>query len=126
MCTTSTQGEKDLPKELPHEIKIARGMRVLVTDNLETDIDLANGAQGDIVDILLYPGEAGPSKTMIKLRYLPLYTLLRIIALRGVTIPYVLLDIAPPPTGTLNLFILYVALSRSCGRETIRLLQHVV
>jgi ATP-dependent exoDNAse (exonuclease V) alpha subunit len=42
---------------------------------------------------------------------------------QGVTIPYVILDIAPPPTGTLNLFNLYVALSRSCGRNTIQLLR---
>jgi len=33
-----------------------------------------------------------------------------------------LLDIASPPTGMLSLFNLYVALSRSLGRSTIRLL----
>ncbi|KIL59326.1 hypothetical protein M378DRAFT_45438, partial [Amanita muscaria Koide BX008] len=42
---------------------------------------------------------------------------------QGQTIPYVLVDLASPPTGTLNLFNLYVALSRSSGRETIRLLR---
>ncbi|KAG1830514.1 hypothetical protein EV424DRAFT_1315396 [Suillus variegatus] len=31
---------------------------------------------------------------------------------QGQTIPYVLVDIATPPTGGLNLFNLYVALSR--------------
>ncbi|KAG1744829.1 hypothetical protein EDB19DRAFT_1576215, partial [Suillus lakei] len=35
------------------------------------------------------------------------------------TIPYVLVDIATPPTGGLNLFNLYVALSRSSGQSTI-------
>jgi hypothetical protein len=30
---------------------------------------------------------------------------------QGVTIPHILLNITPPPTGTLNLFNLYVALS---------------
>ncbi|KAG8215548.1 hypothetical protein J3R82DRAFT_9210, partial [Butyriboletus roseoflavus] len=39
------------------------------------------------------------------------------------TIPAVILDLAPPPTGKLSLFNLYVALSRSSGRETIRLLR---
>ncbi|KAJ7770381.1 hypothetical protein B0H14DRAFT_2383013, partial [Mycena olivaceomarginata] len=38
---------------------------------------------------------------------------------QGQTIPYVLVDIASPPTGKLSLFNLYVALSRSSGRETI-------
>ena len=37
--------------------------------------------------------------------------------------PFVLIDITPPPSGTLTLFNLYVALSRSSGRDTIRLLQ---
>ncbi|KAJ7902837.1 hypothetical protein B0H14DRAFT_2329129, partial [Mycena olivaceomarginata] len=40
----------------------------------------------------------------------------------GQTIPYVLIDIASPPSGTLSLFNLYVALSRNSGRESIRLL----
>jgi hypothetical protein len=35
----------------------------------------------------------------------------------------VFVDIASPPTGTLSHFNLYVALSRSCGRGTIRLLR---
>jgi hypothetical protein len=42
---------------------------------------------------------------------------------QGQTISNVLVDIAPPPTGTLSLFNLYVALSRSSGRDTIRLLR---
>ncbi|KAJ7756120.1 hypothetical protein B0H14DRAFT_2374199 [Mycena olivaceomarginata] len=42
---------------------------------------------------------------------------------QGQTIPYVLVDIAKPPIGTLSLFNLYVALSQSSGRETIRLLR---
>ena len=42
---------------------------------------------------------------------------------QGQTIPYVLVDIATPLTGGLNLFNLYVALSRSSGQSTIRLLR---
>jgi ATP-dependent exoDNAse (exonuclease V) alpha subunit len=43
---------------------------------------------------------------------------------QGQTIPYVIVDIATPPSGFRpNLFNLYVALSRSSGRETIRLLR---
>ncbi|KIM58154.1 hypothetical protein SCLCIDRAFT_128914, partial [Scleroderma citrinum Foug A] len=42
---------------------------------------------------------------------------------QGQTIPYVIVDIATPPTGGLNLFNLYVALSRSSGKSMIRLLQ---
>ena len=42
---------------------------------------------------------------------------------RGQTIPYVIVDIANPPTGGLSLFNLYVALSRSSGMSTIRVLR---
>lgn len=42
---------------------------------------------------------------------------------QGQTIPYVIVDIAEPPSGTLTLFNLYVALSQSTGRNTIRLLR---
>ena len=42
---------------------------------------------------------------------------------QGQTIPHVLVDIAQPPAGKLTLFNLYVALSRSSGRTTIRLLR---
>lgn len=42
---------------------------------------------------------------------------------QGQTIEYVIIDIGKPPTGTLSLFSVYVALSRSRGRDTIRLLR---
>ena len=42
---------------------------------------------------------------------------------QGQTILAVLVDIATPPSGGLMLFNLYVALSRSSGRLTIRLLR---
>lgn len=42
---------------------------------------------------------------------------------QGQTLPYVIVNIARPPTGGLTLFNLYVALSRSLGRHTIRLLR---
>ncbi|KAI5996215.1 hypothetical protein EDD15DRAFT_2251075 [Pisolithus albus] len=42
---------------------------------------------------------------------------------QGQTIPFVIVDIATPPSGGLSLFNLYVALSRSKGRSSIRLLR---
>ena len=32
-------------------------MKVMVTDNIETDLDITNGARGKIVDIILHPDE---------------------------------------------------------------------
>ncbi|KAJ6615480.1 hypothetical protein B0H10DRAFT_63413 [Mycena sp. CBHHK59/15] len=43
---------------------------------------------------------------------------------QGQTIPFLLVDIATSPSGTLSLFNLYVALSRSSGRATVRLLRN--
>ncbi|KIK15269.1 hypothetical protein PISMIDRAFT_75459, partial [Pisolithus microcarpus 441] len=42
---------------------------------------------------------------------------------QGQTLPYVIVDIATPPSSSLNLFDLYVALSRSSSRSSIRLLR---
>lgn len=42
---------------------------------------------------------------------------------QGQTIEYVIIDIGKPPSGSLSPFSIYVALSRSRGRDTIRLLR---
>ena len=42
---------------------------------------------------------------------------------QGQTIEYVIIDIGKPPTGALSPFSIYVALSRSRGRDTIHLLR---
>ncbi|PSS19942.1 hypothetical protein PHLCEN_2v3115 [Hermanssonia centrifuga] len=169
-------------QDLPRTVELAKGMKVLVTTNLETDLDLTNGARGEIVDIILDPEEPPVGDgSIVHLHRLPLYVLVRMSRTRasqlagldegvipvqpmastmriklninpktgkgiqrtvhrrqypitpayaftdyraqGQTLPYVLVDIASPPTGGLNLFNVYVALSRSSGRETIRLLR---
>jgi ATP-dependent exoDNAse (exonuclease V) alpha subunit len=42
---------------------------------------------------------------------------------QGQTLPYAVIDIAPTPQFTITPFAAYVALSRSRGRQTIRLLR---
>jgi hypothetical protein len=182
-------------KDLPNTIEIAIGMKVMVmicfliycrsnflqvTNNIETDLDLTNGARGEIVDIILDPDEPPVEDApIVHLQKLPAYILVKldrtratkldgleqgVIAIeptqttykvkfqladgtwtqrtirrrqfpmtaayaftdyrsQGQSIHVVLVDIASPPSGTLSLFNLYVALSRSSGRETIRLLR---
>ena len=162
-------------KGLPDFIHLAIGMKVMVTNNLQTDLDITNGARGIIVDIILNPNEPpleeGPT---ITLKHLPECILVKLSRTRaaslphleegvipiqqvsvktqirikgkartvtrtqfpiteaysftdyraqGQTIPYVVVDIAAPPTSGLSLFNLYVALSRSSGRGTIQLLR---
>jgi hypothetical protein len=162
-------------KDLPDIIHLAIGMKVMVTNNLQTDLDITNGARGVIVDILLSryepPLEDGstvtlrfvpecvlvkldrtratalphlqegvipiqpiPSKVQVRIRgkactvtrvQLPMTAAYSFTDYRaqGQTIPYVIVDIASPPSSRLSLFNLYVALSRSSGRSTIRLLR---
>ena len=161
--------------DLPDVVEMAVGMKVMVTENLETDLDVTNGARGEIVDIILHPDEPPISdEPIVTLRHLPSYILVKMnrtratqlegleestipvqVATRsfqikvrkpggqyvtktvrrrqfpmtaayaftdyrsqGQTIPYVIVDIATPPTGGLDLFNLYVALSRSSGRSS--------
>ena len=162
-------------KGLPEFIDLSIGMKVMVTNNLQTDLDITNGARGVIVDIILNPEEPpldeGPVITLkhppecvlvklsrtraaalpgldegvIPIQRVSTRTQIRVRGMQrtvtrtqfpitgayaftdyraqGQTIPYVVVDIATPPTSGLSLFNLYVALSRSSGRDTIRLLR---
>ena len=140
-----------------------------MTDSIETDLDITNGAKGEIVDIVLHLDEPtiSASEPIIHLKYLLAYLLIKLkctcashlqgledavipvevmttrmkISVRsyrgkvidhtvrcrqylitaaysftdyhsqGQTIPYVIVDIAKPPSGNLTLFNLYVALA---------------
>ena len=166
--------------DLPDTIQIAIGMKVMVTENVETGLDITNGARGEIVDIILDPNKPPiGNDPIVTLKCLPTYILVKMARTRatqlegldenvipvqvathnfqikvrqvggkyikrsvhqhqfpmtlaytfmdyrsqGQTIPFVMVDIATLPTGGLSLFNLYVALSRSSGRSTIRLLR---
>ena len=55
-------------------------MKVLVTDNIETDLDITNSAQGEIVDIILHPNEPPicDSELVVQLQHLPAYILVKL------------------------------------------------
>jgi len=165
-------------KNLPEVIELAIGMKVMVTSNIATDLDITNGARGTVVDIVLNPEEPPlGDNSIIMLKHLPQRVLVKLNRMRAAhldgledgvipifpvkssmqitlgkkaktvtrlqypvtaaysftdhrsedhwTITRVIVDIASPPGGklSLTLFNLYVALSRSSGREMIRLLQ---
>jgi len=59
-------------------IEIAIGAKVLVTQKINTDLDVMNGAWGKSVDIVLHPNEppfkGGP---IVKLKYLLAYLLVK-------------------------------------------------
>ena len=57
--TASNPGTFIEVKNLPRTqaVGFAIGMKVLVTENIEIDLDLTNGTRGEIVDIVLHPDE---------------------------------------------------------------------
>src|SRR6267154_866847 len=65
---------------LSNTIEIAVGMKVMVTFNLETDLDIANGVRGELVEIVLDEQELGFSltKAVVELEYPPVYVLIKL------------------------------------------------
>lgn len=159
---------------LPNKVDLAVGMKAMVLENISTDVDLANGSRGVIIDIILDPREnvltdtsdivilqhppaavlfapccncgtqltdlpkgtvpIFPSKKKFKLGGKSGCTVERMqIALtpayaftdwksQGQTIENVIIDLAKTPSAALTRFNAYVAMSRSRGKTTIRLL----
>src|SRR5271168_582011 len=65
-------------KDLPRTVEFAIGMKVMVTENIEIDLDLTNGARGEIVDIVLHPDEPPiGDEPVVHLKYMPTYRLSR-------------------------------------------------
>jgi hypothetical protein len=59
-------------------------MKVLVTDNVETDLDVTNGVRGEIVDIILHPDEPPIGDgAIVNLKYLPSYILVKLCRTRA-------------------------------------------
>ena len=170
-------------RDLPETLELAIGMKVMVTTNLMTDLDVTNGARGTIIDIIFDPGETvvpQHGQYEVHLKHVPSYILVQLERTRatqleglegnvipvepvvtsmrirvrersgkttqwtvkrvqlpvtvayaftdyrsqGQTIPFVIVDIKKPPgPGRFTLFNIYVALSRSRGRHTIRILR---
>ena len=66
------------------EIHLAIGMKVMVIGNVEMDLNIANGARGEVVDIVPHPDEPpiGDS-AVVQLRYLPQYVLVKLARTRA-------------------------------------------
>ena len=60
-------------QDLSQTLQMAIGMKVMVTQNVVTDLDITNGARGTIVNIWLHPDEPPicDLKPTIELKYLP-------------------------------------------------------
>jgi hypothetical protein len=61
---------------LPVCIEFAIRIKVMVTENVEIDLDITNGARGEIVDIRLHAEEPPiGNEPVIRLNHLPAYIL---------------------------------------------------
>ncbi|KAL1743268.1 hypothetical protein HDZ31DRAFT_7278, partial [Schizophyllum fasciatum] len=49
--------QKGVTKQLPRNVELAIGATVLVTQNIDTDLDITNGARGKVVSVILHPDE---------------------------------------------------------------------
>ena len=65
--------------QLPETVELAVGMKVLVTYNIETNLDITNGMSGTIVDVVLDSKEtAWQNQQICHLQYPPRYILVRL------------------------------------------------
>lgn len=165
---------------LLEELELAVGMQVMITTNVETELDMSNGSRGTVERIIFDRREnlAAKNDAIVRLSFPPECVLVKLDRQTGIQIPgleknvvpivpferrYVItagrgescktksiirrqipltsayaftdyrsqgqtmdaaiVDIARPPTGSITPFNAYVALSRSSGRDTIRLLR---
>lgn len=81
--TTKPNGrnaKQDERAALPNIIKLAVGMKVMVTFNVDTDIDIANGARGEVKEIILDECESKFCMTtpIVELDYPPAYVLIKL------------------------------------------------
>ena len=67
-------------QELPLTVQMAIGMKVMVTQNVVTDLDITNGARGTIVDIWLHPDEPAITEVrpILKLKHSPVCVLVKL------------------------------------------------
>lgn len=165
-------GLKHVP--LPGKCELAIGAKVMVTFNVETELDITNGSRGFVHGIVLDEKEPVSEGPEVHLKYPPAYILVKLdrtkapklsglpegvvpikpmtkdmlihvngrkvkvtrtslpmtlaysltdFRAQGQTMNNILVDIGWPPSGGLTSFNAYVALSRSSGADTIRLLR---
>ena len=71
--------QKKNKQQLPAKVEMVIRMKVMVTTNIETDLDITNRAQGTIKDIILHPEETNQREAeQIITTRLPLYLLVKL------------------------------------------------
>jgi hypothetical protein len=88
---TTRNGSQDRRDKngLPDRVPLAVGMDIIVTMNVEVDLDIATGTRGTIVGIMLDPHEPtiDTQSPTVKLTYMPTYILVKLATSRGIRLP---------------------------------------
>jgi len=104
-------------------IGLAVGMKVLVTLNIETDLDLTNGTRGTIVKIVLHHEEEISVAHEVVLKHTPLYVLVRLDHTRAIRLPGLEENVLPIKPASKSYKIAYNV--RRCGEEIRRVTQNI-
>ena len=75
------RGRQDERAGLPNVVELAIGMQVMVTFNVETELDIANGSRGEIVGIILDETRSSQLQSqagVVELKRMPAYVLVKL------------------------------------------------
>ncbi|KAL1668376.1 hypothetical protein GGF50DRAFT_38744, partial [Schizophyllum commune] len=79
LLQSTSNTRRSSTKQLPKEVQLAVGAVVLVTQNIDTDLDITNGARGKVVAIALHPDEPlHDDASITRLSRMPLYVLVKL------------------------------------------------
>ncbi|KIY46726.1 hypothetical protein FISHEDRAFT_60126 [Fistulina hepatica ATCC 64428] len=69
------KGKKNIGDDLPRELEMAIGAKVMITKNLNINARIANGSRGTVVKNFLDPdeGDYNESQGMVKLTHPPIF-----------------------------------------------------
>lgn len=79
VAENTKKGSRGSQKNLDETLELAVGMKIMMTFNVQTEIELANGARGEVVDMVLHADEpeVSPDSREVRLTYPPAYVLVR-------------------------------------------------
>ena len=100
---SGSKKQRHWKNDLPDTIQIAIGMKVMVTENIETDLDIMNRARGEIVDIILDPDKPPISNDpIVTLKCLPAYILVKMACTRAMQLEGLDEGVIPVQVATRN------------------------
>jgi hypothetical protein len=114
-------------KDLPDVIELAIGMKVMVTSNVDTDLNITNSARGEIVDIILHPNEPPLSSTpIIVLKHPPAFILVKLSRTRAPQLDGLSNGVVPVEVSTQTLQILMKNAKGKIIKKTIKHRQFLI